>query len=83
MQRVGSLQGEYKALQVWDDGQSQCPFVTKGIRPLPSGSLLQENCSKTFIQEQQMKSPNPDCALETKPQNWNSTDWKKVIRSVR
>lgn len=30
-----------------------------------------------------MKSINPDCAPETKPQSWKSIDWKKVERSVR
>jgi hypothetical protein len=56
LQKVGSPQGGYNAGQVWEDGKSKRPFVTTGICPLPSGSLLQEHCNKTLIQEPQMKS---------------------------
>jgi len=70
-------------VQVWEDGESKCPFVTIGICPLPSGSLLQEHCSKTLIQEPQMKSDHKDCAPETRLKNWKSIDWKKVKQSVK
>ena len=30
-----------------------------------------------------MKSNKPDCALETKPTNWKTINWKQVERSVK
>jgi RNA-directed DNA polymerase len=38
---------------------------------------------RLLIQEQQMKSIKPDCALETKPTNWISINWKQIGKAVK
>lgn len=81
-------------MQVWDDGESECLLVIE----LDKGSKFAfgENrahfhqvlfCKnivvRLLIQESQMKSINPDCALETILTNWCSINWKMVKHLVK